>query len=66
MTTTVTITTKVNELIDEQRGEAGKEGFVHCVLLLALADDRLVAQATALNTFFENSGSDVLEKHMGQ
>jgi hypothetical protein len=56
----------MNGLIEEKRGTAGKEAFVHCVLLHSLTNDELVGQARQLNRYFENMGSEALESQMRQ
>ena len=69
MTTTISITDRLNSLIEKRWKEARKEvdwiqkeGFIHTLLLLAVTDEKIVKQAAFLSQYyFEGKGSTALE-----
>jgi hypothetical protein len=63
---TIATTDKISQLIEARKGRETKEGFVHCLLLLALTDDQQVSRAIKLSEFFGSHGLDNLENDHGQ
>jgi len=69
MTLTISITDRVNSLIEKRWEEStkevgwiSKEGFIHALLLLAVTDERIVKQAAFLSRhYFEGKGSTAVE-----